>query len=168
MRSTMSSVLDLSDKQCAEVANYFFIHNGDPTKISHAMRLKKPLDRSDLQHWRIRQYIVEEGKKTLLTREKHMEQLALIRDEAMGDPKTLRVALAAEIARGQAAGLYNFAVKDEAEVQKIEDQSTDRIRKQLEKSGIDLKAIPIAEFTPVEDKAPRPDYSDDLDDSLPF
>lgn len=145
----MSCVLDLSDKQCEEVANYFFIHNGDPAKIAQAMRLNLPLDRSDLQHWRIRQYIVTEGKKKLLTREDHLKKLAEIRDEAMGDPKTLRVALAAEIARGQAAGLYTTMVADENEHEKIEDQSTDRIRRQLEKQGVDLTAIPVAEYTPV-------------------
>lgn len=84
-----------------------------------------------------------------VTRENHIQWLETIRDEAMGDPKTLRVALAAEIARGQAAGLYNTAIVQENEHGKIEDQSTVSIKKQLEGKGIDISAIPVAEFTEI-------------------
>ena len=156
-RFTMSCVHDLSDEQCQRVAELSFIFNGDCKRITEEMNLETKISRSDLQHWRIRKYIIAEGKQMSVTRENHIQWLEKIRDMALEDEKPqYRVALAAEIARGQAAGLYNTAVQDTDVTKAIEDQSTDVIRRQLESKGIDLNAIPAAEFTEVREPEDDP------------
>lgn len=158
----MSSVLELSEEECEKVAQLFFIHNGNPKKISAAMNLGFELTTADLHSYRIRKYIVQENNRslTLVTREEHLRKLAEIRDAALNAEKpNHRAALAAEIARGQVSGLYNTTLQaEEVDGGKIEDQSTDSIKKQLAKRGIDPQQLPLAEYEEVKEESGDGDF----------
>jgi hypothetical protein len=96
------------------------------------------LDESILYHLPIRRRIVEKAremqKSGLYTREEHIRKLQQIRDGALGD-ENWKVGLAAEVAVGKAAGLYeSFDPEGESGNGKLippQEMSTDAIRAKL-------------------------------------
>lgn len=58
------------------------------------------------------------ARRALLTLERHLEELATLRDEARADGR-YSAAIAAEIARGKAAGLYVEQSRTEGEIRMV-------------------------------------------------
>lgn len=119
----------------------------------------------------VRRAIVEkarEMRKTgLYSREQHVQKLQEIRDRALSDDN-FKVGLAAEIAVGKAAGLYENIDEDAPEtVNKLmppENMTTDQIKARI--AELQAKQLPAPDTIPESRSTPinRDQFAGDLDD----
>jgi hypothetical protein len=131
----MLSRIGISDEQAEELSELYFIED----RGSLAERMGVPS--SILKHWLVNPKVLSLIKKKAeemsrkYSREDHIRNLEKIRELALDEEKlNLKVALAAEVSIGRAAGLYeSFTdVEDNTGSGKpVESLSTDEIKRRL-------------------------------------
>lgn len=160
-----------TDEEVDLIAELYFICDRDRKRIqtelvSRGIHLNGggTLDERHLHHPQVRRAIVEKAKEMrnsgIYSRESHIQKLQEIRDRALNDDN-YKVGLAAEVAVGRAAGLYeNFDESDdstnEGKLMPPEQMSNDQLKARLaqlqqrqlpppEKQG---PAVPQGNFDP--------------------
>jgi hypothetical protein len=145
MRSTVFSWRRKTDEEADLIADLYFICDRDRRRIQSELLARGiqlngggTLDEKHLHHPQVRRKIVEKAREMrnsgIYTREAHIRKLQEIRDGALVD-ENWKVGLAAEVAVGRAAGLYeNFDEEGdspEAKLMPPESMTNDQLRSRL-------------------------------------
>jgi len=131
----------------------YFRSGKDPRKMAEILQVPS-LDLEVLTHPLFRRKVIERAKQLSqrYSLDEHLEKLKEIRDACLeGDKPDYKVALAAEVSLGKAAGLYEKIKEGEDEpTSEPEKLSTREIRRLLIKSGIQVQASLPAPDDPAE------------------
>lgn len=133
----------LTEDQASLIAEAYYRAGKDPKNMAAALGVAK-FDFSLITHPMVKRQInkLAQRMRRTYTLEEHLERLQEIRDQAMEDGN-LRIALAAELSVGKAAGLYEKVVEEEAtDNTEAKELSTAELKERLAKLGGGTRLLP--------------------------
>lgn len=127
----MFSASSLSEAEAILIAEAYYRCGKNPKQMAAALGVPR-FDLELIRHPLVKRQIVKlaERMRVKYSLDDHLERLQEIRDRAMEDGN-LRIALAAELSVGKAAGLYERLAEDEAAPDKLQELTTAQIKERL-------------------------------------